>query len=47
MKSNYKNNVLVNSIMIISNQKNLNFRREDIEKLPKNKAMELFTKIRA
>lgn len=47
MKNNYKNNILINSIMIISNQKNLNFKREDIEKLSKNQAMELFTKIRA
>ena len=47
MKSNYKNNILVNSIMIISNQKGLNLKREDIEKLSKDKAMELFTKIRA
>lgn len=46
MKLNKTNLILINSIMIISNQKNLNFKREDIEKLSKNKAMELLTKIR-
>jgi hypothetical protein len=46
MKLNKTNLILINSIMIISNQKHLNFKREDIEKLSKNKAMELLTKIR-
>lgn len=47
MKINKTNLILINSIMIISNQKGLNLKREDIEKLSKNQAMELFTKIRA
>lgn len=47
MKLNKTNQVLINSIMIISSQKGLNLKREDIEKMSKEKALELFTTIRA
>lgn len=47
MKINKTNLILINSIMIISNQKGLNLKREDIEKMTKEKAIELFTTIRA
>ena len=47
MKLNKTNLILINSIMIISNQKGLNLKREDIEKRSKEKALELFTTIRA
>ena len=47
MKINKTNLIFINSIMIISNQKGLNLKREDIEKMSKEKALELFTTIRA